>query len=36
MVQFFQTLHEHYIAAWVFALSMLGLWSFVAYLMAVI
>jgi hypothetical protein len=36
MVDVFQTLNEHYLAAWAFVLAMLGMWSFVAYLLAVI
>ena len=36
MVQFFQTLNQHYMAAWAFALATLGMWAFVAYLLAVI
>jgi hypothetical protein len=36
MVDIFHTLNQHYLSAWAFALAMLGMWSFVAYLLAVI
>lgn len=36
MVDIFQTLNDHYLAAWTFALATLSMWAFVAYLLAVI